>query len=618
MNPQAAEANIATPPVTARTPLGDDDGMPGAHWHLPPSSCTTQPRLWRAGTSTICLVCGVLAMVGVASAQTATTALAVSLPEPTFNHLSIEWAVSGDSNSDGVVTLRFRAGGTGPWRQGMPLRRVPAGSNSSTGNSWGNRHAGSLFDLLPGTRYQIELSLVDPDGGSAVQLVDGTTRSIPQPGSGSVRPATPATLSSVLSQAQPGDIVELGAGSYPGFTLNTDGAAGQPLTLRGRSGATISGELGLFSRQHVILQNLTVNGRIRFNASDDISIIQSTVNASATQFDGHGIACFIRCARAYIANNTITGTTAWAESSFGVSGNNRGEGIVVTGPGHVITGNAVRGFRDGISFLEGSEAVDQYSIDVLDNAVSESADDGIEADSCFHNCRIIGNRLTNSFIAFSSQPSLGGPTYFIRNVAYNVVHVPFKLYRGSVGDVLLHNTIVKTGDGLNAYPGSGESAIRRAYARNNLFLGGEPGSYAGFASGSGRVVDIVDLQTATSSFDYNGYGTTRSDFRGRLGGTSFTSLATLRSATSEANGQQVDMAIFEAGPVFPQNPLVQYAPASLQLSNDARALDRGVVIANINDDFVGAAPDLGAFERASAIPEGRLFCDGFENLACAF
>lgn len=548
-------------------------------------------------------------------AQNASTPGSASLPEPTLRHLSIEWPLSGDADNDGVVSVRFRAQGAASWRQGMPLRRVPAGSNSSTGNSWSNRHAGSLFGLQPGTVYEVELSLSDPDGGSTQQTVTASTRSVPQSGSGTLRAATPATLATVLSQAQPGDIVELGSGSYAGFTLNRSGSSGNPLTLRGLPGAQINGELGLFSRQHVILQNLTVNGRIRFNSSDDISIIDSTINASPSQFNGDGIVCFTRCARAYIANNTVIGTTTWAQSSFGVSGNNRGEGIAVNGPGHVIVGNTVRGFRDGISFLEDSEADDQYSIDVLDNLISESADDGIEADSCFHNCRIIGNRLTNSFIAFSSQPSLGGPTYFIRNLAYNVVHVPFKLYRGSVGDVLLHNTIVKTGDGFNAYPGS---PIARAYARNNLFLGGEPGSYAGFSSGSGRVVDLIDLQTATSSFDYNGYGTTRSDFRGRLGGTSFTSLATLRSATSEANGQQVDMAIFAAAPAFPQNPLTQYAAVSLQLDDDARVLDQGVVIANINDDFVGTAPDLGAFERPSSIPEGRLFCDGFENLACPF
>lgn len=549
-----------------------------------------------------------LASASRVGAQTATTAGAASAPEPTLQHLSLIWEFSGDSNANGVVSVRFRSLG-GSWREGMPLRRVPAGSNA--GFSWSNRHAGSVFGLQPGTDYEIELSLIDPDGGSATRLLNARTRSLPQPGGGSVRSATPATLANVLSQAQPGDIVELAAGSYAGFSLQRDGAAGLPLTLRGLPGAQINGELGLFSRRHVILQALTVNGRIRFNASDDIAILESTVNASPTAFNGDGIVCFTRCARAYIAGNTVNGTTVWEESAFGVDGNNRGEGIVVNGPGHVIQNNRVRGFRDGISFMEDSAAVDQYSIDVLDNRIGESADDGIEADFCLHNCRQIGNVLTNSFIAFSSQPALGGPNYFIRNVAWNIAHLPFKLYRSSRGNVLLHNTVVKTGDGFNAYAGV---PIAYAYARNNLFLGGEPGSWNGYSSGSGRVLDIVDLQTSSSSFNHNGYGTTRSDFRGRIGALSFNSLADLRSLSSETQAQRVDMAIFAAAPAFPQNPLTQYAEADLRLANDPRAVDTGERIANINDGFSGSAPDLGAFERQ--VDGAQVFCDGFEPVAC--
>lgn len=544
-------------------------------------------------------------------AQSATTPGAVSLPEPTLNHLSIVWAIGGDDNANGQVTVRFRAQGAAQWRPGLPLRRVPAGSGS--GFSWGNRHAGSLFGLQPNTDYEIELTLSDPDGGSAQHVVGARTRPVPVPGTGSVHTATPASLATVLGQAQPGDIVELTTGSYPGFVLGRSGTAGQPLTLRGLPGSRIDGELGLFSRQHVLLQDLTVHGRIRFNASDDISIIGSTVHASATQFNGDGIVCLARCARAYIADNTVIGTTAWTEAAFGSNGANRGEGIVVTGPGHVIVRNTVRGFRDGISFLEETQAVDQYSIDVLDNEVGESADDGIEADFCQHNCRIVGNRLTNSFIAFSSQPSLGGPTWFIRNSAWNVVHIPFKLYRGSVGDVLLHNTIVKTGDGFNAYPGT---PIARAYARNNLFLGGEAGTWNGYSSGSGRVVDLQSLQTVNSSLNFNGYGTTRSDFRGRIGAASFESLAQMRSNTSETQGQQVDMTVFENVPAFPQNPLVQYLPVSLVLADDPRVVDVGEVLPNINDDHVGAGPDLGAFERHAGPPSDRIWCDGFELPPC--
>jgi hypothetical protein len=406
----------------------------------------------------------------------------------------------------------------------------------------------------------------------------------------------------------PGDIITLGAGTYAGFQIERDGSAGAPIVLRGAAGAVVNGEIGLFFRQHVMLQDLTVNGRIRFNGSNDISITGCSITATADR-NGDGIVSFLRAERAWIADNTVTGLTIWAEASLGASGDNLGEGIVVNGPGHVIERNVVRGFRDGISFMEDAAAQDQYSIDVLDNDIDVAADDGIEADFCAHNCRIVGNRLVNTFIAFSAQPSLGGPTWFVRNVAYNVVHVPFKLYRGSSGDVLLHNTIVKHGDALNAYPGR---PITHAYLRNNLFLGGTFGSFNGFDSGSGRVIDLSTLVTASSSLDYNGYGTTLPTFTGRVGAVSFTGLTQLRALTSEQHAQQVDLGVFATQVDFPAAPLTIHALPDLSLASASVAIDSGEPLPSINDGFTGTAPDLGAYEAGAAPDPDALFGDGFE------
>ena len=75
-----------------------------------------------------------------------------------------------------------------------------------------------------------------------------------------------------------------------------------------------------------------------------------------------------------------------------------------------------------------------------------AADDGIEADYAMGNVRVYENRIVDSFMGISSQPGIGGPTYFIRNVMYNVIYEAFKLHNGTVGDVFLHNTVVKSGD----------------------------------------------------------------------------------------------------------------------------------------------------------------------------
>jgi hypothetical protein len=483
------------------------------------------------------------------------------------------------------------------------------------GFAWGNRHSGSVFGLQPDTRYEIELALTDPDGGNAQRTVVADTRVQPVPMPGApLRVVTPGTLASVMASAQPGDVLVLQAGNYPGFVFERDGAPGAPIVLRGSPGAVIDGEVGLFFRRHVQLERLTVNGRIRFNGSDDIAITHCTVNASASAYNGDGIVSYLRSENAWIADNIVTGTTPWQEDAMGADGDNRGEGILVTGPGHVIEHNRVRGFRDNISLLEDGEAVDQFSIDIVGNELDEGLDDAIEADFCAHNCRIIGNRVSNAFIAFSSQPSLGGPTYFVRNAAYNVAHVAFKLYRTSSGDVLLHNSVVKAGDGFGIYA---SVPVTRLFTRNNLFLGGPGGDIAGYSNGDGDVAQIAALVVAGSSLDHDAFGSTLGSFSGRLGGAVFNSLAQMHSMTTETHAVAVDLGTFAQPIAFPANPLTAFAPVDLRLAPDSSARDAGIAIANINDAHQGAAPDAGAYEIGDPLPHygprlDALFDDGFE------
>jgi hypothetical protein len=54
-----------------------------------------------------------------------------------------------------MVTVQFREKGTTNWKDGMPLRRVPAGNSGDRTRptyDWGNKHSGSIFDLKSGTR----------------------------------------------------------------------------------------------------------------------------------------------------------------------------------------------------------------------------------------------------------------------------------------------------------------------------------------------------------------------------------------------------------------------------------------------------------------------------------
>jgi hypothetical protein len=521
----------------------------------------------------------------------ATTPGVATLPSPTLRALTIEWPITGDADLDATVAVRYRAAG-GAWRAGLPLRRIPAGANLTF--TWANRFAGSVFGLEPGSDYEVELALSDPDGGCELRTLTASTRPVPAPMPGApVIAVTPATFAAAATAASPGDILELAAGTYPTFTFARDGAPGMPIVIRAAAGAAVdvTGDVRLDGRSHLILDGLRVAGKIKFNDARDLAIVRNRVTTTED-----GITSKTRSEDLYIADNVVAGATAWNEAALGASGANVGEGIEVTGPGHVIEHNRVSGFRDCISLLEDDGAIDQHSIDIARNELSECADDGIEADFCFHDCRITENRLTNVFMAMSAQPSLGGPTWFVRNVAYNVVLSPFKLQRSSIGDVALHNTIVKGGDAFGIYT---TDVFSRQWFRNNLFLGGPGGTYNGYDTGTGRVIQLSAADEATLDLDHDGYGSTAGMFAGRIGATTFASLAELQMRTTEVHAVEIDPSVFATPATIPA-VFPAAAPADLRPAPGGAAIDAGAVLPGINDGYAGAAPDLGAHEAGDS------------------
>jgi len=538
-----------------------------------------------------------LLLAATAAAQDASTPGATSSPYPTFTNLSIEWQLSCDDNANGVVGVRYRKQGDANWSTGLPLRRVPGGSNE--GHSWSNKHAGSVFGLEPATSYDIELTLDDPDGGSSTEIVAATTRAFPvEDPNGAQVAVTPGTIDAALSSASPGDVLLLADGTYAEINVPGDGTETQPIVLKAENpgGALVAGDVRIDGRSDVHIVGLHVQGQIKFNNAFRIVVRGCTIDTAAD-----GIVSYANGTEgAYIVDNTITGATQWNEAALGASGNNIGEGIVLTGPGNVIAFNRVVGFRDCISLLEDAGAVNQVSIDIYGNDLDQCADDGIEADFAMGNVRVYQNRLNNCFMGLSSQPSLGGPTYFIRNVMFNVVLQAFKLQRSSVGDVGYHNTVVKSGDAFSVNTGDVWS---QALFRNNLFIGGPGGTYNGFNTGPGRVMHLPTAD-GTCHFDFDGYGSIGSGtFSGDVNGVSFDGLAEMQSLTTEANAVQLDLSAFDEAIVFPSDPIAVATHPPLTLAGSSAALDVGEILPNVNDGFGAAGPDLGAYELGQPLPE---------------
>jgi hypothetical protein len=503
-------------------------------------------------------------------AQNQTIAGEVITPYPTIINLAVEWKIKGDDNQNGVVTLQFRKKGTSTWQEGMPLRRVPAGENENF--QWENKHSGSIFDLAAETDYEIKLVLRDPDGGSAEKITTARTRPVPQ--------------------APPGaEVVQLPSGSFD--TLRTkSGTKDHPVVYKCTVGIAIYKFIDLRNRKWVYIDGLTVDNiekegvGVKMDGAENCAVTHCTVNAV------YGIVAekpgAISC---YISDNVITGVSQWSHKAMGAQGDNIGEGIQMTGPGNVICFNRVTGFRDCISTMEDDRAENQVSIDIYNNDVYRGPDDGIEADFCFSNCRILRNRITNCYVGVSSQPGLGGPTYFIRNVMYNIVHGAFKLKRESIGDVVMHNTVIKIGTGLG-----GDSAMDYALFRNNLAIGGPTGgiNWGEWGAGNPYAADIISVATH-NSLDYDAVGVFGTGYVAKIGGKPF-------SVVEPHGVEKIKIEETFTNVEFPYPPLPERETQDLRLKPGSPAIDAGIHIPNINDDFRGKAPDCGAYEVGQTVP----------------
>lgn len=504
-----------------------------------------------------------------AKTQDATTPGVLSGFYPTLVNLAVQWEISGDDNLNCTAFVWYREAGQKDWREGMPLFRVPAGKN--LGFSWKNKLSGSIFNLEPGTTYELKIVLNDPDGGAAEKTIQARTRPVPVTGSNA-------------------EVIKISAGRYD--TLRTkSGTPDRPVVYECAEGAEFS-HVDLVDRQWVHIRNLSVVNHdpegigMKMNGASDCVISHCRVNAV------YGIVGYkpgiVNC---LITDNVITGMCPWTNKAMGAHGDNLGEGIEITGPGNVICYNRVTGFRDCISTMEDQHVVDQSCIDIYNNDIYSGVDDAIEADFCFSNCRIYNNRITNCFVGLSSQPGLGGPNYFFRNSMYNLTHGAFKLKRFSQGDVVMHNTVVKVGAGLG-----GNDSMDYAWFRNNLAIGGDDGGVKWGDYGAGRelAADIFKPKPHCS-FDYDAVGVEGIPYAAMIGRLTF--------REAEPHGvEQILLSETFAGVPFPNPPIPERPVQDLRPLAGARVIDAGVRITGVNDDFTGRAPDIGAYEFGQDLP----------------
>jgi len=259
-----------------------------------------------------------------------------------------------------------------------------------------------------------------------------------------------------------------------------------------------------------------------------------------------------------------------------------------TGRGNVIRRNTFHDDFDGFHVCPETDAATTNETDVYENLVYNMGDDGLETDGQCSNVRIWGNTFHDVLMGISLAPVYGGPVYAIRNLIYRTgvgnndyTGSPFKFnsgYGASGPMYLFHNTgdaALSGNNGLDIRePGSWETI----YARNNVWAGT---AYAVENYNTGQPIDL----------DYDDLWREGSGNLVRWAETNYATLSAFTAATGqEPHGLNVEPGFAGA------------ASGNYALAPGSDLIDAGLVIPGINDGYVGAAPDIGAYEYGTGVP----------------
>ncbi len=446
------------------------------------------------------------------------------------------------------------------------------------------------------------------------------------------------------------------------YYLTADGTPEMPIAIKAAGDGEVifdgNGAFALFdvrAADYTYFEGITIrNAEVGILAGTQFIAGARGLTVKRSRLENVGAGVFTNFAGSsnfYIADNTFVGRNdpahliGWAGDMWTKFNGVEGQvfppkmasyvAVKLYGPGHVVAYNYIADFHDGInvetygnpdgSTASGPGIVDgpkypprEYwdrrpvAIDFYNNYITSSHDNPIEADGGMHNIRILRNMFVNhASHAFCNQPSLGGPVYWIRNVAYHLPAGSTRLTNGSAGVLFYHNTILsETAAALSA----------NVHWRNNLMLG----------ENAAPAIFSVTTQTRYSSSDYNGFrpnpgATTSFEWNAPPRGTetdytgpghesvlerrAFPTLAEYSQATGQdQHSVLVDYDVFAKVPRLDAQDaaavqrIYRAEDLDFSLRRGSAAVDRGVALPTVNDGFAGAAPDLGALELGRPAP----------------
>jgi hypothetical protein len=496
----------------------------------------------------------------------------------------------------------YRIAGVDTWRAGYPL----------VYDAREKQYRGSLVLLHPDTLYDVRLEA----GGDRVEL-QARTLSESFPIGKTTHPAAENADKTLYIRE---------AGSAQGWHLLTPSPGtrftsdvfnlseynivvdAEYVILRGLELKNAGVHAILIKRgvQHVVIEDCHITGWGRIGGARVWGVTSDMDSGVYAENDaGHLVV------QRNLIENPRGGANDWES---GHPGGPQGISLIDSRGGNVIRYNTIRstedhGFNDGFGgannfSFKGSPNRDS---DIYGNVISNCWDDCIESEGANMNVRIWSNYIHHTFVHIASAATSMGPLYIFRNV-FGVSRVS---HQDSSGGVMLktgmntieingekvstglgyrfifHNTALQPAGALDVFSGH---ELHNAVSRNNIF----------YARGSNYPKDAGAPRNDFKSDLTGGYlggGIVRSMFlpSERLEWFLAPTINRIQWGKVEfaRNGKSVTI----TDPLMPvKNP----------------ALDTGVRLPGFNDEFTGAAPDIGAFETGLApLRFGREMAPGF-------
>ena len=501
----------------------------------------------------------------------------------TFHCIGIYWSPQ-DGSSYNVCQVRYRSYGSTGWKEALPLwyddREVggyPAG------------YRGSIVNLDPGTVYEIKLELLNTGTeeefiaetwsedfpiAKTVYLPAGTTNQaleITESGSpdGYILYTHPEGESSSINVNNEEDSCIYVSASYIII---------RGLTLRE---ASVHGIRILNNVHDVVIEECDISGWGRLQEGEWGHDNDSAVYSNSPNIE-----------RIIVQRNKLhhprPDTNSWKEPARTVPRNTHhplGPQAITFTPKNERSGHYVIRYNEIYSdedhyFKDSMGDSHNYSYhgfpirdtDIYGNYVANCWDDGIQAEGANCNVRIWGNYITRTAEKIATQSVSVGPLYIWRNV-FGISRVgPNDNYGWRAfksGDVegwgggktyIFHNTILQppppdhgSSDGVSAH----DAILTNTCTRNNIFH--IPSNGDSIHSGG---------SSSANDFDYDLYNGYINAYPG-----------------AERNG-------IYGVPIYDRhNGVGEFA-----LDSSSPGYDAGVVIPNFNDNYNGAAPDIGAHE----------------------